>query len=61
MCLSCGCGKPHTDHGDKRNITQEDLQKAADASNISLQKAAANIVATLKKTGTSVQKHLPSS
>ena len=33
MCLSCGCGKPDDKHGDARNITQEDINKR----NISLQ------------------------
>ena len=31
MCLSCGCGEPHDNHGDDRHITLEMLQAAAAA------------------------------
>jgi hypothetical protein len=51
MCLSCGCGKPHEDHGNPDNITQEKLQKAADASKISLTQAADNIKNGLSQAG----------
>jgi hypothetical protein len=61
MCLSCGCHQPTVSHGDKRNITQGDLQQAADASKITLKKAAQNILDSLQATGSSVQKHLPPS
>jgi hypothetical protein len=27
MCLSCGCGKPEENHGDARNITQQDINQ----------------------------------
>lgn len=27
MCLSCGCGKPDDNHGDVRNITQQDINQ----------------------------------
>jgi hypothetical protein len=48
MCMSCGCGEPHEDHGDARNITYSDLKKAADASKIPVKKAVKNIEATLR-------------
>ena len=35
MCVSCGYGKPNDDHGDERNITQRDLDRAAEAARIS--------------------------
>jgi hypothetical protein len=44
MCLSCGCGEPHEDHGNPDNITYEDLKRAADAEGIEVDEAAANIV-----------------
>lgn len=47
MCLTCGCGKPHDDHGNRDNITYEDLRKAADASEISVDEAANNLSSTL--------------
>ena len=31
MCVSCGCGKPNDDHRDRRNITVQDLDQAAEA------------------------------
>jgi hypothetical protein len=37
------------------------LQQAADASKITLKKAAQNILDSLQATGSSVQKHLPPS
>ena len=43
MCLSCGCGEPNADHGDPSHITMDDLKKAADAAEISVQEAAKNI------------------
>ncbi len=44
MCMSCGCGAPNDDHGDERNITQDDLDRAAAAANISREQAAENIM-----------------
>lgn len=49
MCLTCGCGEPHADHGDKRHITYEGLKQAAQAAEITPQQAAQNLVETLKK------------
>jgi hypothetical protein len=43
MCLSCGCAEPNNDHGDPRNITQQDLSAAAEAAGISPSEAADNI------------------
>lgn len=43
MCVSCGCGLIHDDHGDPRNITIEDLRAAADAANESVACAGHNI------------------
>lgn len=42
-CVSCGCLKPHDDHGDARNITQEDVEAAGAAVNLPAGQAAANI------------------
>ena len=44
MCMSCGCGKPNDNHGDSRNITQHDLNDAAEAAGISLAQAVQNIM-----------------
>jgi hypothetical protein len=44
MCLSCGCGEPNERHGDDRHITQDDLNAAAQAAEISPQQAAQNIL-----------------
>lgn len=40
---------PHEDHGDPVRITYEDLKKAADAAQVSVQEAARNIQETLSK------------
>jgi 8-oxo-dGTP pyrophosphatase MutT (NUDIX family) len=46
-CLTCGCHEPFNSHGDHRHITLDELQAAADASNISLDEAADNVDETL--------------
>jgi len=43
MCVSCGCGKPNEQHGDPRNITMDQIQKAAQAINKQPQDVASNI------------------
>jgi hypothetical protein len=43
MCLSCGCGQPNEDHGNKDHLTMTDLEKAAVAGNITTEEAAKNI------------------
>lgn len=42
-CLSCGCGLPHEDHGDHRNITVEDVEAAGQAANLAPGAAASNV------------------
>jgi hypothetical protein len=49
MCLSCGCGEPNDDHGDRRHITQYQLEQAAQAAQISPQEAAQNILDGLQE------------
>ncbi len=46
--MSCGCGEPHENHGDKRNIVYADLKKAADASRTSVKETVQNIRQTLR-------------
>lgn len=36
MCLNCGCGEANDDHGNRDNITLDDLQKASQATGQSL-------------------------
>jgi len=43
MCLDCGCHHPSDTHGDNRHITMQDLQQAAEASNVSVQEVAQRI------------------
>jgi hypothetical protein len=43
MCLSCACGKQNENHGNNDHITMTDLEKAARASNITIEEAAENI------------------
>jgi hypothetical protein len=49
MCLTCGCGEPNADHGNPDHITLDDLKKAAEAAEVSLDEAASNFQATVKK------------
>ena len=51
MCMSCGCGSPNDTKGDSRNITQDDLNNAAQAANITPEQAVQNIVDTSQQMG----------
>lgn len=55
MCMSCGCGMPNDNHGDARNITQDDLGRAAQAANISREQAAQNIMDCCRQVSASEQ------
>ena len=46
MCMNCGCGQPHEDHGQSENITLEDLQRASAANDQSLRESAQHILET---------------
>ena len=43
MCISCGCDAPNDRHGDDRHITQDDLNAAAAAAEITPEQVALNI------------------
>jgi hypothetical protein len=47
--MTCGCGKPNDDMGDKANITYDQLQAAAQAANIDPEQAADNLHDLAKK------------
>lgn len=49
MCYNCGCGMPNDDMGNKDNITEETIKKAAVASNQSVDEAKKNTLEELKK------------
>lgn len=44
MCMNCGCGQPHEDHGKPENITAEELLAASRANDQSLRESAQHIV-----------------
>lgn len=48
MCLNCGCGQPHEDHGNPANITATDLEAAGEANGQSLRESAQHIVETVE-------------
>jgi hypothetical protein len=49
MCASCGCGTPNNDHGDRRNITLDQVKQAAAAAGIPISQAGENVAdATFK-------------
>jgi hypothetical protein len=56
MCLSCGCGKPNDKHGDNRNITLDDLNRAAEAAGTTRDRVLQNIM-----TGTNAEQASSSS
>ena len=49
MCMTCGCGDPNDDMGDRANITYDQLQAAAEAANIDPEQAADNLHDLAKK------------
>ena len=56
MCVSCGCGEPNERHGDDRHITQDDLQQAAAAAEISLDEVVQNIASSGQQAGAGQQR-----
>jgi hypothetical protein len=44
MCMNCGCGQPHEDHGKAANITATALQRAGEANDQSLRESAQHIL-----------------
>ena len=48
MCMNCGCGQPHEDHGKPENITAEELQRAGEANGQSLRESAQHIIETVE-------------
>lgn len=48
MCLTCGCGLPHDDHGNSDYLTIEDLENAAKLDDLGLDEAVKNLVATVE-------------
>ena len=44
MCMNCGCGQPHEDHGKLENITATALQRAGEANIQSLRESAQHII-----------------
>ena len=51
MCVSCGCGEPNERHGDDRHITQDDLDQAAAAADISTADVVQNISTGARQAG----------
>jgi len=48
MCMNCGCGQPHDDHGKLANITAADLLRASDANDQTMRESARHITETLE-------------
>lgn len=46
MCMNCGCGEPEKRHH-PTDITSDDLQKAADGANKSIEETSSNMQASL--------------
>jgi hypothetical protein len=53
MCMSCGCGEMHNNHGDPRHLTFEDLKQAADAAGVSVEQVVQNIQTSTHQMGSS--------
>ena len=53
MCMNCGCGQPHDDHGKPENITADALRRAGDVNGQSLRESAQHILETVELLDTS--------
>ncbi len=53
MCVSCGCGEIHDNHGDPRHLTVEDLEQAAEAANLTVDQVVQNIQTSGRQSGSS--------
>jgi hypothetical protein len=53
MCVSCGCGEIHDNHGDPQHLTIEDLEQAAEAANLTVDQVVQNIQASGRQGGSS--------
>ncbi len=51
MCVSCGCGEMHDNHGDPRHLTIEDLEQAAEAAGLTVDQVVQNIQTSARQTG----------
>ena len=47
MCLTCGCLRPHEDHGNPDHLTIEDLERSARIDNLTLDEAVHSLVMTV--------------
>jgi hypothetical protein len=61
MCVSCGCGESHNNHGDPRHLTIEDLELAANAAGVSVDQVVQNIQTSTrqKESNPSAGRHEP--
>jgi hypothetical protein len=48
MCLTCGCLRPHEDHGNPAHLTIEDLELSAAIDNLTLDEAVHSLVMTVE-------------
>ena len=53
MCVSCGCGEIHDNHGDPQHLTIEDLEQAAEAANLTVDQVVQNIQTSGRQGGSS--------
>ncbi|MGH2793411.1 MAG: hypothetical protein ACRDKG_03810 [Actinomycetota bacterium] len=48
MCMTCGCGLPHDNHGNSDYLTIEPFEKSAKLDNLRLDEAVKNFIATVE-------------
>ena len=48
MCVSCGCGEIHDNHGDPRHLTIEDLEQAAQAARLTITQVLDNLQTSVR-------------
>ncbi|HZP27172.1 MAG TPA: hypothetical protein VFB90_09030 [Dehalococcoidia bacterium] len=48
MCLTCGCKRPHDNHGKADYLTIEPLEKSARLDNLGLDEAVKNLIETVE-------------
>jgi hypothetical protein len=49
VCVSCGCGEIHDNHGNSRHLTREGILRAADAAGLSVEQVVQNIQTSMRR------------
>jgi len=61
MCLNCGCGEPNERHGKDANITLDDVRRAGEANDQSVEESLRNMGMAARQVVMREDEHSPPS